>query len=114
MSITKILTEKDADAENQLTRVAEIVSQARAAYGNEDAAIEAPMVDTPHGRMSFVHLEDDAQVERLRGEVARIKANAVEFCEQNAGSSMNRKIEELLAINPYFVNVSPGTKFEYI
>lgn len=114
MSLTKILTERDADAEEQLVRVTEVIAKARNAYGNEDAAIEAPMVTTPHGSMNFVHLEASSKVQYLRGEVALIKAKAVEFVEQNAGASINKCIEELLAINPYFVNVGNSTKFEYI
>lgn len=114
MSITKILTKKDADADAQVLAVSEIVAAARLAYGNEETEIEAPMVDTPHGRMSFVHLEAASQVETLRAEVARIKAAAVEFSTNNPGANLNKKVEELLAINPLFASVGNGTKFEYI
>lgn len=114
MSLTKILSKKDADPEEQLADVATIVSAARSAYGNEDAVIEAPMVDTSEGRMSFVHLDANGQVATLRKQVGRIKAAAVEYCEQNPGTMINKKIEELLAVNPYFANVGNGTKFEYI
>jgi len=114
MSLTKILSEKNADAEDQLLRVADIVGQARNAYGNADAVIEAPSVDTTEGRMSFVHLEAAGQVAFLRKQVSLIKAQAVEFVETNPGSSMDKKIEELLALNPYFANVGNGTKFAYI
>ena len=114
MSITTILTRKDADAADQVAEVAEIVSAARQAYGNEDTVIEAPMVDTPNGRMRFTHLENASKVETLRGEVARIKATAVEFVEQNPGANLNKKVEELLALNAFFATVGEGTKFEYI
>jgi len=114
MSITKILTKKDADPEQQIADVATVVAAARAAYGNEDTEIVAPMVNTPHGVMSFVHLEAASQVEILRGAVAGIKAEAVEFVELNSGANLNKKVEELLAINAYFANVGSGTKFEYI
>lgn len=114
MSITKILTKKDADAEGQVTAVADIVSAARKAYGNEDTVIESPMVDTPHGAMNFVHLEAESQVQYLREVVASIKAQAVEFVELNEGANLNKKVEELLAINPFFASVGSGTKFEYI
>mgnify|MGYP006995664023 CR=1 FL=1 len=114
MSITKILADKDTPASEKLERVAEIVSSARAAYGNEDATIASPMINTTQGNMNFNHLEDDAKVAILRGEVASIKAKAVEFVEQREGASFNRKIEELLATNGMFTNVSSGTKFEYI
>ena len=114
MSLTKILSEKKADAEDQLLRVAEIVSSARKAYGNEEAEIEAPMVATTHGTMSFVHLDAESRVETLRGQVGLIKAAAVEFVECNPGASMDKQIEELLAINPFFTSVGNGTKFAYI
>ncbi len=114
MSLTKILNKKDADADTQLEAVADVVAKARQAYGNEDAVIEAPMVPTTHGVMSFVHLEAASQVETLRGQVGLIKAAAVEFVEQNPGASMDKQIEELLAINPFFASTGNGTKFAYI
>lgn len=114
MSITKILTEEKTPAVDKLERVAEVVAGARENYGNADAVIEAPMVETVHGRMNFNHLEDEAKVTLLRGAVAEVKAQAVEFCEQREGASMNKKIEELLATHGMFVNISSGTKFEYI
>lgn len=114
MSLTKILTEKDADPEGQLSRVQDIIGSARNAYGNEDAVIEAPMVETTEGRMSFVHLEAEAKVKMLRKQVSLVKAQAVEFCSQTEGASINKKIEELLAVNAYFANIGNGTKFEYI
>ena len=114
MSITKALTNEKTSAEEKLEAVAEIVARARENYGNEDAVIESPKVDTANGWMSFVHLEDDSKVSVLRGRVAAIKAEAVEYVECNPGASINKKIEELLAIDPCFVNIASGTKFEYI
>lgn len=114
MSLTKILSQKDANAEEQLEAVESIVGTARKNYGNEDAVIDAPMCDTTEGRMSFVHLEPASQIATLRKQVSLIKAQAVEFTANNPGSSMNKKIEELLALNAYFANVGNGTKFEYI
>lgn len=114
MSLTKILTEKDANAEDQLSRVAEIVGAARKAYGNEDAVIDAPMCNTTEGSMSFVHLEGESQVQELRRQVSLIKAAAVEFVSNNEGASMDKQIEERLALNAYFANVGNGTKFAYI
>jgi hypothetical protein len=114
MSLTKILTRKDADAEEQLTEVATVVGAARKAYGNEDAEIAAPMVNTVHGQMAFSHLEPAAKIALLRDQVAMIKASAVEQAAQQAGTNMNKAIEQLLATNPYFTNVEPGVKFDYI
>ena len=114
MSITKILSEEKTPASEKLERVADVVAGARANYGNTDVEIASPMVNTTHGSMNFNHLEDESKVEMLRGEVQRIKAQAIEYVEQREGASLNRKIEELLATNGMFVNISAGTKFEYI
>lgn len=114
MSLTTILTAKDADPAEQLKEVATVVGSARKAYGNEGTAIEAPMCDTTEGRMSFVHLEAASQVQTLRKQVSLIKAAAVEFVMNNPGAEMDKKIEELLALNAYFANVGNGTKFAYI
>lgn len=114
MSITKVLTDKDLSSSEKLEKVAETVAAARKAYGNEDAEIAVPQVNTVHGVMPFNVLEDDAKVEILRAAVGNIKARAVEAAEQNPGVNINKKIEELLATDSHFTNVAPGTKFEYI
>ena len=43
-----------------------------------------------------------------------MKATAVAFVEDNPGTVLNKKVQELLAINPFFANVSSGTEFEYL
>ena len=114
MSLTKILTAKDADPEDQLAQVAEVVAVARKEYGNEDATIPAPDCNTTEGTMSFVHLESASRVQLLRQQVSLIKAGAVEYVHQNPGASMDKQIEERIATNAYFANVGNGTKFAYI
>lgn len=114
MSITKILSDEKTSATEKLEKIVEVVAAARKAYGNEDAEIESPMVNTVHGQMRFNHLEDDSKVEVIRGTVSRLKVEAVEFAEQTPGGNVNKKIEELLATSPIMANVSQGTKFEYL
>jgi hypothetical protein len=114
MSITKILSEKDVEAADKLSAVAEIVAGAREKYGNEESEVEVPRCHTANGSMPFDMLDDDSKVALLRSEVAALKAEAVEFAEQNPGVNLNRKIEELLSTNGMFVNIAAGTKFEYI
>ncbi len=114
MSITKILTNKDTAAEDKLAAVAEVVAGARENYGNGEAVIAVPRCYTANGDMPFDMLDDDSKVAILQGEVAAVKARAVEFSEQNPGVNLNKKIEELLATNGHFANIAVGTKFEYI
>ena len=114
MSLTEILTRKDADPAEQLKEVAEVVAVARKAYGNEDAEIAAPACETTEGRMKFNHLEPAGQVALLRKQLSLVKAQAVEFAETTAGASVDKKIEELLATNAYFAHSGQRTKFAYI
>jgi hypothetical protein len=113
-SITKILTDKDSSSEEKLSAVADVVSVARKAYGNEDAEVAVPSVQTTNGSMPFIHLEDDSKVEILRHQLASLKARAVEASEQDSAVNINKEIEKLLATNGYFVNIAGGVKFEYI
>ena len=114
MSITKILNNEDMSAADKLEKVAEIVAGARSEYGNADAEIPAVKVGTTHGALPFTHLEDDSKVEILRNEAMGIKAKAIAFVENNPGTVLNKKVQELLAINPFFANVAAGTEFEYL
>jgi hypothetical protein len=114
MSITKILTDEKSTAEDKLADVANIVAGAREAYGNSSESVTTPRANTTHGSMPFDMLDADSKVEVLRGEVARIKATAIEFTEQREGANLNKKIEELIATNGYFCNIAAGKKFDYI
>ena len=114
MSITKILSDKDLDPSVKLERVAEIVAKARDTYGNADADIPAAKVNTTNGVMGFEFLEDEGKVAVLRDEATKLKAKAIEYVENHPGSNMTRKVEELLATNPYFANISAGTGVEYL
>lgn len=114
MSITKILAEKDVEATEKLEKVSAIVVGARKNYGNEDAEFDVPRVDTTFGRMKFDMLEPESQVEILKGEAMRIKAVAAEYVEQTPGATMKRKVEELLATNPLFANISAEADYDYL
>ena len=114
MSITKTLNDKDLTADAKLERVAETVAKARDNYGNADVEIKPGMVNTTHGSMSFTHVDDETRVAVLQAEVGFIKAKAVEFVNQTPGASINKKVEELIAINPFFTNIVGAEKFDYL
>lgn len=114
MSITKILSNENASDEEKIAAVAETVAKAREAYGNVDAEIDDPLVNTVHGQMRFSNLEDEGKLAFVRNEVATIKVKACEAVEQAQGVNPSRRVEELIATNPILVNVAAGTKFEYL
>jgi hypothetical protein len=114
MSITKILSEKDVAAEVKLEAVVEVIAKVRETYGNSDVKFEAPMVNTVHGQMPFDMLEAESQVEVLKSQAGFVKAKAVEYVTTNTGAVLNRKVEELLATNPFFATISSGAKYDYL
>jgi len=114
MSITKILSDENSSAEEKISDVAETVAKARASYGNEEAVIDDPFVCTTYGEMRFSNLEDDSKLQFISNEVMKIKVLACEATEQKQGVNVGRRVEELVATNPILVNVSSGTKFEYL
>lgn len=114
MSITKILSNEKSSDEEKIAAIAETIAKAREAYGNVDAEIDDPFVNTAHGQMRFSNLEDDSKLAYVRNEVARIKVMAGEATEQGQGVNPNRVVEQLLATNPILTNVAAGTKFEYL
>jgi len=114
MSITKILSNENSSAEEKIAAIAETVAKARASYGNEEAVIDDPFVSTTYGEMRFSNLEDDSKLSFIRNEVMKIKVSACEATEQKQGVNVGRRVEELIATNPILVNMSSGTKFEYL
>ena len=114
MSITKILTDKETSPEEKLAAVAEIVAGAREAYGNKDADIPAVKVNTQHGNIPFTHLGDSSKVEILLNQAMNIKAEAIAYVEENPGTVLNKKVQELLSTNTFFANVAAGVEFDYL
>lgn len=114
MSITTTLSNKDTSAEDKLNAVAETVAIIRNSYGNSDATIPAVKVNTANGNLPFTHLENDSKVEVLLGQAMNIKAKAIAYVEENEGTVLNKKVEELIATNPFFANISSESEFEYL
>jgi len=114
MSISKILADKDLTNEDKLSRVKEIVETIRNAYGNTEVEIEDVKVNTTNGAIPFSHLEADSKVELLKNETANIKVAALSEVEMNPAIVLNKRVEEMVATNNYFANISTESDFEYL
>jgi len=114
MSITKILNNEEMKNEDKLNKVKELISEIREMYGNSEKVIPSIKVNTTHGYLPFEHLEDDSKVSLLINEALSIKAAAIALAEDNPGVAINKKVQELLAINPLFANASAASKFDYL
>jgi len=114
MNITEILSSDKLSAEEKLSRVVDIVDSARDSYGNLDVDIPVTKINTTHGNLPFTHLENVSKVEILINEALNMKSTAIAVAEDNPGIVLNRKVQELLAINPFFANISTKSEFEYL
>lgn len=108
------MNDKNMTDEDKLTAVAEIVAGARDSYGNAKEEIPAVKCDTTHGMLPFNSLEDGSKVEILCNQAMNIKSQALAFVENNPGAVLNKKVQELISVNPFFANVAPGTEFELL
>jgi len=114
MSIIKTLQDKNMSDDEKLEAVSKVVAAAREAYGNEGLEIAVSKVNTGYGALPFDQIEDESKVEILLSEAMNIKAKAIAYVENNPGAVLNKKVQESLATNMFFANVSVGTKFDYL
>jgi hypothetical protein len=113
MSIKKILKSKDEDSV-KLTKVAKVIQSVREEYGNTDIEIPQAKVNTCEGFIPFSTLDDDSKVVILLNEVAVIKTQAIAYAEDNVGIVVKKVVQQLLATNPLFANVSAGNDLDYL
>ena len=114
MKLTDIFTNEDMSAKDKVNAIAEVVTKAREAYGNGDAEITAPEINTVDGLEDLAMLCDESKVAVAESEVRNIKTVAVEYTKAFEGAILDRKIEELIAISPILANITATTDSAYI
>jgi len=113
MSITTILKQdsKEVSATLKVSQIAELVSSVRSSYGNSDADIKAPSVNTTEGYVDLKFASDETKLFLIEREVSLIKIEAIEACKCNTAKVLSKVIEELVATSPTLVNISDTTDF---
>lgn len=116
MNMLEILNNEDKKVTNvqKLEKIGTIVASARKAYGNEDAKIDSPDIETVDGLTPLVHLSPKAKVDLAKRAVTSVKMAAVEAQKRNSAVNINKKIEELIATSPILVNISEVVTYNYI
>jgi len=114
MKLGDIFIDEDMKASKKVKLIAEVVTNARAAYGNGDAKITAPEVHTVDGLQDLAMLSDNSKVAIAESEVRNIKVLAVEYTKRFEGVILDKKIEELIALNPVLANITVVTESEYL
>jgi len=114
MKISQIFTSEEMSDKEKLDRLAELVTNVRAKYGNTDKEVETPKVSTVNGIVDFKYLDDESKVALAETEFNSIKTIAIEYCEAYDGAILDRKIEELIAISPVFANLTTKVDSQYL
>ena len=114
MKLTDIFADEELSANVKVARIDEIVTKARAAYGNGDADITAPEMHTADGLQDLAMLSPDSKLAIAESEVRNIKVIATEFVKAFEGAKLDKKIEELIAISPILANITASVDSEYI
>lgn len=105
MKLTEIFTSELTDVE-KVDAISKVITKAREAYGNIDADIEAPEMQTVNGLENLNMLCDESKLVIAQSEIASIKTVASEYCKAYDGAIFSRKVEELLAISPVLANIA--------
>lgn len=115
MKLTAIFTfDKDTNHGERIEALAEVIATAREKYGNTDDNIEAPEVNTTAGLQDIDMLSAHDKLIVARTEFGKIKVAAVEFAKATEGAVLDKKIEELLALNPVMTNITKTIESDYL
>ena len=114
MKLMEIFSSEELSSKEQVAAIAEVVVKARNAYGNGDAEITEPEINTIDGLQSLSMLDDESKVRVAQIEVSCIKTRAVEFCNDVEGAVLDKKIAELIALSPVLTSLTNTTESEYL
>jgi len=114
MKLTDIFTTEELTEQECIEELVKVVNKARLKYGNTDAEITEPEINTVNGIQDLSMLSNESKLELAESEVNNIKTVAVEFTKSYEGAILDRKIEELIAISPLLANIAKTVDSEYI
>lgn len=114
MTFNEILTNKDSVASEKLKQLVELVYDIREAYGNTEAEIDIPYVNTPDGMVSLTYLDDESKVALAGQSVRAASIEAVEICEATQGAVLDKEIEGLIATDPILCNLTASSGSKYL
>lgn len=115
MKLTQIFdTSTDVDTDKRFDALVAIVSKAREAYGNTDVAITAPLANSAEGLQDLAMLTKKDKLAVAASAFRTIKANAVADSNAAEGVQLDKRLEEYIAINPVFANITDTVESDYL
>ena len=114
MKLTDVFNSEELSDKEKVGAIASTVTRAREAYGNTEKNIETPEINTVDGLEDLAMLSNESKVAIAESEVRNIKVIATEYCKAFDGAILDRKIEELIAINPILANITASVDSAYL
>lgn len=116
MTLTDIFaaTAEEMTTAQKLEELKTIVAAARTAYGNEDAEIPEPEVNTVDGLRKLSYVSPEGKVACANTAFNTIKNVVIEHHAANPGIVLDKEIESLLATDPTLCNLGSTVKSSYL
>ena len=114
MTFTQILAEENTSDETKLTEVVSLVKEIRKTYGNSDVVLEAPEVNTADGLKPITFLTAKDKLALAERVIKAITTDAYEDVQQAEGVSFDRRVEEMVSINPILSNLQTSNGSKYL
>jgi len=114
MTFTNILSDETTSNEVKLTKVSELITDIRKTYGNSDVVLEVPEVNTADGIKPITFLTAKDRLALAEKVIRTITTDAYEDVQQAEGVSFDRRVEEMVSINPILSNLTVGTGSKYL
>lgn len=114
MGLQEILNNEKLSDAKKVKAIAKVVAAAREAYGNEDADITAPEINTINGLEDLNMLCNESKLAIAESEITNIRVVAVEYTKAFEGAVLDKKVEELIAISPVLANITATVKSAYL
>ena len=113
MNITQIMENKELNATEKLSKLADVIAEARKAYGNEEMEITCPEVLTTEGVMSMKYLSAEDKLVEASKAINGVLSTAIAANECNEGVILDKAIEVGLATDPILCNLTTTTGSKY-
>ena len=116
MTFTEIFaaTAEEMTMDQKLSELNTLVATARKAYGNEEASIAEPEVNTVDGLRKISYLSAEGKVACASTAFNAIKNIAIEAHATTEGMQLDKEIESLIACDPTLCNLSASVKSAYL
>lgn len=114
MKFNEIVESEELSAVEKLSKIAELVKEVRAKYGNLDAELPEAEVCTVDGNTPMSLLDVESKVALAKAAFSSLVRDAYEDTVDQEGIVIDRRIEEYIATSPVLNNLTTTTGSDYL